>query len=146
MRKRLYAILTLILTIPSLGAQEVEWSVDASVLLNNREGGEDSYTPDQTFFFTRLAPEVGVSMIDRTHVLKGGVVWYQPMIDDMSGYKLLPTLYYRYNGNDGWHMTVGLMPRSLMVERMPRYLWSDSLNYMQPNLRGVMAQYIKPEG
>ena len=146
MHKWLLAILTLLLTIPSLDAQEVEWSVDASVLLNNREGGEDYTTPDQTFFFTRLAPEVGFSMMDGTHVFKAGAVWYQPMIDDLSGYKVLPTLYYRYNGDNGWHMTVGLMPRSLMVERMPRYLWSDSLNYLQPNIRGVMAQYIKPEG
>ena len=146
MRNWLLAILSLILIIPPLAAQEVEWSVDASVLLNNREGGEDRTTPDQTFFFTRLAPEAGFSLLDGKHVFKGGVVWYQPMIDDLSGYKLLPTLYYRYNGDNGWHMTVGLMPRSLMVERMPRYLWSDSLNYMQPNLRGVMVQHIKPEG
>ena len=62
------------------------------MLLNNREGGEDRTTPDQTFFFTRLAPEAGISMLDGTHVLKGGIVWYQPMIDNLSGYKVLPTL------------------------------------------------------
>ena len=146
MRNWLLAILTLVLSIPPLAAQELEWSVDASMLLNNREGGEDGTTPDQTIFFTRLAPEVGISMMDGEHVLKGGIVWYQPMIDDLSGYKVLPTLYYRYNRNDGWHVTAGLMPRSLMVERMPRYMWSDSLNYCQPNLRGAMAQFIKPAG
>ena len=145
MRKWLIAIFALLLSIPPLAAQEVEWSVDASVLLNNREGG-DLRTPDQTFFFTRLAPEVGISMMDGQHVLKGGVVWYQPMVDDLSGYKVLPTLYYRYNSPTGWHITAGLMPRSLMVERMPRYLWSDSLNYCQPNVRGIMAQLIKPAG
>jgi len=146
MPKWLFTILTLMLTVPPLAAQEVEWSVDASVLLNNREGGDDYSSPDQTFFFTRLAPEVGVSMLDGTHVLKGGVAWYQPMIDNLAGYKVVPTLYYRYNGNNGLHMTVGLMPRSLMMEKMPRYLWSDSLNYLHPNLRGAMAQYIKPDG
>ena len=145
MRNWLIAILTLLLTVPPLAAQEVEWSIDASMLLNNREGG-DKFTPDQTIMFTRLAPELGVSLLDGEHQLKGGVVWYQPMIDDLSGYKVLPTLYYRYNRPDGWHVTAGLMPRSLMVERMPRYLWSDSLNYVQPNLRGVMAQLIKPAG
>ena len=127
-------------------AQELEWSVDASMLVNNREGGEDSTTPDQTVLFTRLAPEVGLSMLDGEHVLKAGIVWYQPMIDDLSGYKVLPTLYYRYNNDAGWHVTAGLIPRSLMVERVPRYLWSDSLNYCQPNLRGIMAQLIKPTG
>ena len=146
MLKQLAAItLTIMLSIPPLAAQEVEWSIDASMLINNREGGDDS-TPDQTIMFTRLAPELGVSLLDGEHQLKGGIVWYQPMIDDMSGYKVLPTLYYRYNRPDGWHVTAGLMPRSLMVERMPRYLWSDSLGYCQPNIRGIMAQYIKSAG
>ena len=145
MRKWLFAIFSLLLISPCLTAQEVEWSVDASMLLNNREGGDD-FTPDQTIFFTRLAPELGLSLLDGEHLLKGGVVWYQPMIDNMSGYKVLPTLYYRYNNADGWHVTAGLMPRSLMVERMPRYLWSDSLGYCQPNMKGIMAQLIKPSG
>jgi hypothetical protein len=68
------------------------------------------------------------------------------MIDNLDGYKVLPTLYYRYNNNNGWHVTAGLMPRSLMVEHMPRYLWSDSLHYCQPNIRGIMTQFIKPDG
>ena len=146
MRKRLYAILMLssLVFLPLVG-QEVEWSIDATFLLNNREDG-DGYCPDQTFMFTRLAPEVGVSMNDGQHVLKGGIVWYQPMIDDLSGYKILPTLYYRYNRPEGWHFTVGLIPRTLMVQRMPRYLWSDSLDYCQPNLRGTMIQLVKPAG
>ncbi|MDY6301963.1 MAG: hypothetical protein SPL96_08745 [Bacteroidales bacterium] len=146
MRNWLFAILTLIFTIPPLAAQEVEWSVDASTVINNREGGDDRETPDQTIAFTRLAPEVGVSLMEGTHVLKGGVVWFQPMIDNMNGYKILPTLYYRYNDKSGWHVTAGLLPRSLMVERSPRYMWSDSLNYCQPNIRGIMVQLIKPTG
>ena len=145
MLKRLTAILLVLLAVPPLAAQEVEWSIDATVLINNREGG-DVYTPAQTFIFTRLAPEVGVSLNDGAHVLKGGVAWYQPMIDDMSGYKVLPTLYYRYNRDDGWHVTTGMFPRTLMVQRAPRYMWSDSLDYNQPNVRGVMAQLIKPAG
>lgn len=146
MPKWLLAILTLLISIPPLAAQEVEWSIDASIVVNNREGGSDDYTPDQTFMFTRLAPEASISMLNGEHQLKGGVVWYQPMIDDLRGYKVLPTIYYRYNNPDGWHITAGLMPRSLMVQRMPRYMWSDSLNYVQPNLRGAMAQLIKPNG
>lgn len=145
MHNWLTVILMLLITISPLAAQEVEWSVDASMVINNREGG-DGLTPDQTIIFTRLAPELGLSLLDGEHQLKGGVVWYQPMIDDLSGYKVLPTIYYRYNRPDGWHVTAGLMPRSLMVERMPRYLWSDSLEYCQPNLRGVMAQLVKPSG
>lgn len=146
MHNWLIAILTLILSVSPLAAQEVVWSVDASSLINNREGGDDSATPDQTFIFTRLAAEAGLSLNDGEHVIKGGAVWYQPMIDDLSGYKVLPTLYYRYCGHDGWRVAVGMLPRTLMVERMPRYLWSDSLNYCQPNIRGIMAQFVKPAG
>lgn len=145
MLKRLCAILTIILSISHLAAQEVEWSVDATMMLNNREGG-DEYTRAQTFIFTRLAPEVGVSLNDGAHVLKGGIVWYQPMTDDMTDFKVLPTLYYRYNSDNGWHVTAGMFPRSLMVQRAPRYMWSDSLDYCQPNVRGIMAQLIKPAG
>jgi len=146
MRNCLAAILTLLFTIPPLAAQEVEWSVDASVMFENREGGNDDFTPDQTIAFTRLAPELGISMLNGEHVLKGGAVWYQPMIENLGGYKVLPTLYYRYNNSNGWHVTAGIMPRSLMVERMPRYLWSDSLAYCRPNLFGLMAQLTKPAG
>lgn len=147
MLKRLAAILVLLTAILPASSQDVVWSIDASMLVNNREGGEDKdFTPDQTIMFTRFAPEVGLSLMDGEHQLMGGVVWYQPMIDNLSGYKVLPTLYYRYNRPDGWHITAGLMPRSLMEERMPRYLWSDSLNYCQPNVRGVMAQLIKAGG
>ena len=146
MRNWLTAILFFMIAIPPLAAQEVEWSIDAGTLISNREGGEDSYAPDQTFLFTRLAPEVGISMMEGQHVFKGGVVWYQPMIDDLSGHKVLPTLYYRYRDDIGWRVTVGLMPRSLMAKRAPRYMWSDSLNYCQPNIRGIMAQLEKPAG
>lgn len=145
MLNRLIAIFFLTLSILPLTAQDVVWSVDATILLNNREGG-DAYTPDQTFMFTRLAPEVGVDINDGEHLFKGGVVWYQPMDDNLRGYKILPSLYYRYNRTDGWHVGVGLMPRTLMVKRMPRYLWSDSLDYCQPNLKGVLLQLIKPAG
>ena len=56
MLKRLLAIIILSLTILPLASQEVEWSIDASMVVNNREGGKDDCTPDQTFMFTRLAP------------------------------------------------------------------------------------------
>ena len=145
MRNWLIAILALFLAASSLPAQEVVWSVDATVMLNNREGG-DGYTPDQTFMFTRLAPEVGLSMNDGEHLLKAGISWFQPMIDDMQGYKVQPTLYYQYNRPDGWHVTTGLFPRSFLVQRMPSYLWSDSLDYCQPNMHGVLVQLTKPSG
>lgn len=123
--------------------QEVVWDVDASLVFNNREGG-DEQTPDQTFLFSRLNAEVGVALGDGEHAFKGGVSWYQPMIDNGSGYKVLPLLYYQYH-HDQWTIAVGAMPRTLIKGRLPRFLWSDSLNYCQPRLRGVLARFARGE-
>jgi len=146
MRKLLVIIaLAFVASLP-LAAQQVEWSLDANFMLNNREGGNDEAI-DQTFFFTRLAPEVGVSFLDGEHLLKGGVSWYQPMFDNLSEYKIVPTIYYRFrHPSNGFSMALGWVPRTMMVRKMPTYLWSDSLNYTNPNIRGGIAQLVKPNG
>ncbi|MBQ1797938.1 MAG: hypothetical protein IIZ89_01060 [Muribaculaceae bacterium] len=138
------AAIVLLLAAMSTTAQQVEWSVDFAAVVNNREGG-NAQTPDQTFVFTRLAPEIGLSLPDSTHLFKGGVAWYQPMIDNGHGYKVLPTLYYQYRGAR-WRAAVGMLPRTLLREPLPQYLWSDSLNYCTPNIRGVLVQYVAPRG
>ncbi len=147
MTKKWLGILLLWLVAASVAhAQELVWSLDFDAQFANREGG-DELRPDQTFLFTRLAPEVGVRLGDKhsSHTLKGGVSWYQPMNNDAAGAKVSPTLYYQYH-RKGWKVSVGMIPRTAMVERAPRYLWSDSLAYRQPNIRGVLAQYQKREG
>ena len=145
MLKRLYAPLTaLLLLAGNAMAQEVAWSVDMSVMFQNREGG-DELTPDQTILFTRLAPEVGLSLMGGAHEIKGGVAWYQPLIDNLKGYKVLPTIYYKYHSN-GWTLAAGALPRSLMLRPLPRLLMSDSLNFVTPNVRGVLARYEGKRG
>ena len=123
-----------------LTSQELLWNVDFNAVVNNREGG-DELRPDQTFIFTRLAPEVGVTLDGGRNRLMGGVAWYQPLNDGMTGYKVLPTLYYQYQGDNGLRAAVGWFPRTLLHERAPRFLWSDSLDYCTPNVRGAMLHY-----
>ncbi|MBR1803987.1 MAG: hypothetical protein IJ775_03665 [Muribaculaceae bacterium] len=146
MDKRLVTLLIILSCAATLvaTAQDVLWSVDLNVALHNREGG-DQMRPDQTFFFTRLAPEVGLTIDQGRNRIMGGVAWYQPMNDHGTGYKVLPTIYYAYRGT---HLKadLGMFPRSHVRERAPRYLWSDSLNYCQPNVRGAMLQYEHRRG
>lgn len=123
-----------------LTSQELLWNVDFNAVVNNREGG-DELRPDQTFIFARLAPEVGVTLDGGRNRLMGGVAWYQPLNDGMTGYKVLPTLYYQYQGDNGLRAAVGWFPRTLLHERAPRFLWSDSLDYCTPNVRGAMLHY-----
>ena len=124
----------------TLSAQEVVWRVDFASVVNNREGG-DALRPDQTFIFTRLAPEVGVTIDGGRNSLMAGAAWYQPLNDGLTGYKVLPTLYYRYEGANGVSAALGWVPRTLLHERLPRYLWSDSLDYCTPNVRGALLHY-----
>ena len=139
MPRLLMAVAAALLMACTAAGQELLWSVDYSTVLNNREGG-DGETPDQTFFFARVSPEIGVGLMNGRHQLKGGVSWYQPINDDWDGYKLHPTLYYTYTRRH-WRMAAGAMPRTLLRERLPLYLWSDSMAYRQPNVRGALVQY-----
>lgn len=125
-------------------AQELEWSVDFNTVFNNREGG-DEMRPDGTYLFTRLSPEVGVSLLshggEAKHKLMGGAIWFQPLTDNLKGYKVLPTLYYQYTARGKWNVVFGMLSRTKLRERLPRYVWSDSMAYHNPNIKGLLVQY-----
>lgn len=139
-----FIILTLAMMLSAvrLGAQELEWSVDFASVLDNREGDSSN---DQTIAFTRLAPEIGVSLLDGTHAIRGGVAWDQPIGNGWRDYRLNPTLYYSYRGAQ-WRAHIGMLPRRHMMEQAPKFLWSDSIAYQQPNIRGFLVQYVRENG
>lgn len=141
---------TLLLTalfVSSMAAvgQQLEWSVDFNSVFDNREG-DNKMTDTRTFFHTQLSPEIGVSMLDGQHALMGGVTWTQPIGYEWYGQRVSPTLYYRYRGNGGWSMAMGMFPRTLMHRQMPNYIWNDSVMYTQRNIRGAMATYTGHDG
>lgn len=120
-----------------------EWDVDFLSVFDNREGDHD-VTETKTWFFTRLSPEVGLKFGNNDHIA-GGVVWYQPIGCEWDGHKVSPTLYYRHEGAR-WRFSMGMFPRRQFIEEMPGYLWSDSLQYTQGNIRGAMVQYAGRKG
>lgn len=142
MRKLLLILLVIVASSVGGYAQQFTWSVDFSSVLDNREGDNAN---DQTIFFTRLAPEVGVALFDGEHRISGGVTWNQPVGNGWHDYKLVPTLYYRYEKGP-WRVNFGMFSRHYMMDRAPKFLWSDSIAYQQPNVRGVLMQYVKPRG
>ena len=127
------------ISLATVSAQELEWSVDMNAVINNREGGNDE-TPDQTFIFTRITPQIGVSMDSARHRIMGGVTWYQPMNDHLHSYKVLPALYYQFKDSKrGLEFKFGMIPNELDT-RVPTYLRSDSINYVQPNIKGAVIR------
>lgn len=120
-----------------------QWDVDFLSVFDNREGDHD-ITATKTWFFTRLAPEVGLKFGESDRIA-GGVVWYQPIGCEWEGHKVSPTLYYRHEGKR-WRFSMGMFPRRQLIEEIPHYLWSDSLQYTQANIRGAMVQYAGDKG
>lgn len=142
-------IIAILVATISLGAFPVAksvdftWDVDFTSVFDNREGDKD-ITAAKTWFFTRLAPEVGLRFSKEDRIA-GGVVWYQPIGCEWEGHRVSPTLYYRHEGSR-WRFSMGMFPRKQLVEEMPGFLWSDSLSYCQNNIRGVLVQYVSPKG
>lgn len=127
-------------------AQRLEWAVDFSTVFDNREG-DHTYTASKTFFQTQLAPEIGLSMLNGTHRIMGGVVWTQPIGAEWDGYKLSPTLYYQFGDRrNPWGFAMGMFPRTLLHTPLPNYIWNDSVYYCQHNVRGAMVQYAGHDG
>jgi len=143
--KRILSITLLSVCVIHAFAQRFEWNVDFNTVFDNREG-DNKMTDTRTFFHTQLSPEIGVSMLDGTHSLMGGVVWTQPIGSEWYGKRVSPTLYYRYKGDNGWSMALGMFPRVLMHRQLPNYVWNDSISYIQHNVRGFMAAYEGDNG
>ena len=127
-------------------AIEPTWSVDFSSVFDNREG-DNRYTDTKTFFFTNLAPELGLKFTESDRIA-GGVVWHQPIGCEWDGHRISPTLYYRHDGGDDspWSFSMGMFPRTQLREEMPGFLWSDSMAYTQRNIRGLLVQYRGSKG
>ena len=143
MLKKLFFILISGVCALSTSAQQLEWSVDMNAVLNNREGGNNE-TPAQTFIFTRITPQIGVSMDHGRHSIMGGVTWYQPMIDNLAEYKVLPALHYHYkDSRKGYEFKFGVIPNELN-NNIALFLRSDSINYVQPNIKGAVINIQKP--
>ena len=148
--RKLLAILLLTAALLPLHAQELEWSVDANALVNNREGGDEA-TPDQTFLFTRLTPHIGVSIDSAQHRIMAGATWYQPFDGDWKHGKVEPLLHYEWNvarGDNRLALKVGMFERDPHAggERLPYYLWSDSLQYRRHVVKGIDLQYWHRHG
>ena len=144
LKKRLKILLSCLVCAVMATAQGVTWSIDVNSMFDNREGG-NYYSGDGTIFLTRVSPEVGLTFLGGEHKIAGGLSWIQPCGDAWSEQKAMPTIYYRYEKGD-WRTSFGVFPRSQFISALPTFLLSDSIAYNQPNVRGLLIQYVKPQG
>lgn len=141
----------LITLLPSLFLQDLHaqkpdlyWGVDMSAVFDNREGDE-KFADAKTFFQTQLAPEIGLTLDKKRHLVAAGAVWTQPIGCEWDGHRISPTVYYRYQ-DKGLRFAIGMFGRDQLYSEMPNYIWNDSVKYAQRNVRGAMIGYRNHKG
>lgn len=135
-------LVTLVAALLPARAQEVAWSVDMTAFFDNREYSY-SKVESQTFFGTRLSPEIGLRMGNSS--IMAGASWVQPIDGSTQNARIHPTAYYRYQSSR-FRMSMGMFPRTQLLENVPAILQYDSLTYFRPNIAGALFQYVHPKG
>ena len=133
----------LLLSVPRVSAQEVVWGASFDFFFDNREYKSEINWP-QTLFGARIAPELGVSW-DGRHTL-------------MMGYSMLANFgakpfqtdneifgYYQYV-SPRFRAWAGVIPRDKTIGEYPSVFFSDSVRYYDPNLTGLLLQYVGGKG
>ncbi|MHC8949711.1 hypothetical protein [Sphingobacterium hungaricum] len=116
----------------------MDWKVGFHGFADNREYSKSNRYP-QTIFGARISPEVGV-VIDSIHRIVGGASYLQEFGSRNFENSLRATLYYQYK-NKGLEFNIGAFPRHTYVEDFPLAILSDTINYYQPNVEGMLFRY-----
>lgn len=147
MKRRLLAIILLIVCTRLVCAQKFLYDVDFVLNFDNRES-HSMYEQSQTIFGFRLTPTIGVGLSDSlggTHRLMAGVSYIQPCGASWRHVKVYPTVYYRYDWR-GFTMHAGFVPYNELQYALPDYLRSDSLAFAYPNVQGALFEYRSRHG
>ncbi|MEG1617607.1 MAG: hypothetical protein RR202_11515 [Bacteroidales bacterium] len=123
-------------------AQQLLWDLDFFGFFDNREFTKPCQIP-QTFFGTRLSPEVGVGFREN-HQLMAGLSWISEFGSEKDS-KIDWTVYYRYKSKK-MNATFGSFPRRQLAEEYPMAMQYDSILYFNPNINGVLLQFYAEAG
>lgn len=148
MNRRLVTILWLLfLGIGCTYAQTFLYDVDFVFDFDNRES-HSAYEDSGTLFGIRLTPTIGVGYEDSivgSHRLMAGVSYIQPFGATWRNAKVTPTIYYRF-AKSGFSASLGFVPYTMMLDRLPEYMMSDSMRFVYPNIQGALFQYQDHRG
>lgn len=134
---RILLVLVLCLLPGMARAQSLLWSAECVPYFDNREYTY-ARTPSETLFATRLSPTIGVGF--GNHSIVAGVSWIQPIDSRWDEATFKPTVYYRYDTPE-FAMSMGLFPRTQLIEPLDDFMASDSLTFFSPNIQGALFQH-----
>lgn len=120
-----------------LSAQKILWSAELVPYFDNREYKYERMT-SETLFATRLTPTIGFAY--KNHNIVAGVSWIQPIDSRIEQSSFKPTIYYRYDTSK-FAMSMGMFPRTQLIEPLDDFMRSDSLSFYSPNIQGALFQH-----
>ena len=141
-RTHILLVVTLLAALLPARAQQGGMERRPDGLLRQPEYGY-SKVESQTLFGTRLSPEIGVRI--GHSAIMAGASWVQPIDGSTENARIHPTVYYRYS-SPRFRMSMGMFPRTQLIENEPAILQYDSLTYYRPNIAGALFQYVHPKG
>lgn len=142
MFKKIILSSLIIFTFGTLEAQKLNYFVEASHFLDNREysGNSDKYAISQTMLGARLNGMLGAK-IDSTQGFMAGINYLYEYGDKIDGNTPTVNLFYHYQ-KDGLTGLLGSFPRRGLLD-YPLALLSDTLDNYRPNIQGA---YLETRG
>lgn len=124
----------------AIQAQKIDYAVEFSHFLDNREygGNSDRYANSQTMLGARLNGMIGAK-IDSAQGFMGGINYLFEYGDQINGNKPTVNLFYHYN-KDGVAGLLGSFPRRGLLN-YPLALLSDTLDNYRPNIQGAYLAF-----
>jgi hypothetical protein len=118
-------------------AQKPLWNVDFYSFFDNREYNSE-YNFSQTFFGTRLTPEVGLSVGKGQKIMVGTNLFFE---NGKKQFQEQPevTAYYQYDAPN-FAANAGIFPRERMLGNFPSAFLYDSISIYDPNMSGILLQ------
>ena len=173
MRKYIFILLAL-LSVSAWASDKpkVSFAYDLSFEMNfdNREFKQGSLTPSMTIFGARLAPVVGLSVVESDgacHRLMAGVdimkdFGASPISELIAGGQTVETdkaqnnlglfremtMYYNFRkkvARTDMEIYAGIFPRTTMDGSYSQAMFSDSLKFYDNNLEGLLLKFRRPE-
>lgn len=136
-------ILVGLVAINSAFAQNVDINVNHFGFLDNREY-KSMADRSFTVFGNQASLDLGVQL-DEVNNFRLGAIATQEFAAKPAIVKVVPIIYYNYHQKN-WLLNLGTFSRQGLVDKFPRAILNDTLNYYRPLMMGMLAQYRGKHG
>ena len=123
----------------SVFPQEVLYRVGLHNFFDNTELTGSPYNSSQTMAGVHFAPQIGLGLDARNKIFVGVDAMHEYGSDKAIGY-YDPIAYYEFDGKP-FRFYMGAFPRSMALDKYPRFFFQDSISNYRPVMTGLFWEY-----